>query len=92
VRGIIITPDRELGEEVANLVKTLTGYRPPSAPEGRARRTGRDARPLLEEIEQTIAAHKAGERARIVMRMNAVVASAASKRSTGFSRGRADRA
>jgi polyphosphate kinase len=67
------TTDREIGEEVANLFNTLTGY-------GHAERLHKvlvapDSMrgPLLEEIDATIEALRAGEDARIVMKMNALV-------------------
>jgi polyphosphate kinase len=69
----LFTTDRDLGQEVANLFNTLTGYGHPQrerkvlvAPG--ALRTG-----LIEEIERTIAAHEAGAESRIVMKMNALV-------------------
>jgi polyphosphate kinase len=69
----LFTTDPEIGQEVANLFNTLTGYGHPKrqkkilvAPESMRG-------PLLEEIEKTIAAHEAGESARIVMKMNALV-------------------
>jgi polyphosphate kinase len=69
----LFTVDPELGDDVANLFNTLTGY-------GRPRRMRKVLvapswlrEPLLAEIDKTIAAHEAGERARIVMKMNALV-------------------
>ncbi|HTX45836.1 MAG TPA: polyphosphate kinase 1 [Solirubrobacteraceae bacterium] len=67
------TTDREIGEEVANLFNTLTGYGHPKrqrkvlvAPE--SMREG-----LLEEIHKTVSAHNAGQPSRIVMKMNSLV-------------------
>jgi polyphosphate kinase len=67
------TTDREIGEEVAELFNTLTGYGHPKrlpkvlvAPDAMRK-------PLIEEINKTIAAHEAGEDARIVMKMNSLV-------------------
>jgi polyphosphate kinase len=67
------TTDPEIGEEVANLFNTLTGYGHPKrqrkvlvAPE--SLREG-----LLEEIDKTAAAHHAGQPSRIVMKMNSLV-------------------
>jgi polyphosphate kinase len=67
------TTDPEIGEEVANLFNTLTGYGHPKrqrkvlvAPESL-----RDG--LLEEIEKTVGAHNAGQPSRIVMKMNSLV-------------------
>jgi polyphosphate kinase len=69
----LFTTDRELGEEVGNLFNTLTGY-------GHAARERKILvapnwlrEPLIEEIDRTIAAHEAGESARITMKMNALV-------------------
>ncbi len=69
----LFTTDRELGEEVANLFNTLTGYGHPKRQRKVLVAPGSMREPLLEEIEQTIAAHQAGEPARIVMKMNALV-------------------
>jgi polyphosphate kinase len=67
------TTDPEIGEEVAELFNTLTGYGHPK----RLKRilVAPDAmrEPLLEEINAVIAAHEAGEQARIVMKMNSLV-------------------
>ena len=62
------TPGCEL-----NLFNTLTGYGHPERQEEVLVAPGSMREPLLEEIERTIAAHKAGEPARIVMKMNALV-------------------
>jgi polyphosphate kinase len=69
----LFTTDREIGEEVANLFNTLTGY-------GHTQRQRKvlvapDAlrEPLIEQIERTVAAHQAGQPARIAMKMNALV-------------------
>ncbi|HUA43596.1 MAG TPA: polyphosphate kinase 1 [Solirubrobacteraceae bacterium] len=69
----LFTTDPELGQEVANLFNTLTGYGHPT-PQHRILVAPNWLRePLLEEIERTVAAHQAGEPARIVMKMNALV-------------------
>ncbi len=69
----LFTTDHELGQEVASLFNTLTGYGHPQ----RQRKilVAPDAlrEPLLEEIAKTVAAHEAGEEARIVMKMNSLV-------------------
>jgi polyphosphate kinase len=69
----LFTTDRELGEGVANLFNTLTGYGHPK----RQRKVlvAPDAlrEPLIELIERTVAAHQAGQPARIAMKMNALV-------------------
>jgi polyphosphate kinase len=69
----LFTTDRELGEEVANLFNTLTGYGHP-APQRKILVAPNWMRePLINQIERTVAAHQAGEPARIVMKMNALV-------------------
>jgi polyphosphate kinase len=69
----LFTTDPEMGDEVANLFNTLTGYGHP--PRQRKVLVAPDSlrEPLLEEIERTIAAHQAGKEARIVMKMNSLV-------------------
>jgi polyphosphate kinase len=69
----LFTTDVEIGDEVANLFNTLTGYGHP--PRQRKVLVAPDSlrEPLLEEVERTIAAHRAGEDARIVMKMNSLV-------------------
>ncbi|MHB8657190.1 MAG: polyphosphate kinase 1 [Solirubrobacteraceae bacterium] len=69
----LFTTDREIGEEVANLFNTLTGYGHPKrqrkvlvAPESMRE-------PLIEEIERTASAHREGRGGRIVMKMNSLV-------------------
>jgi polyphosphate kinase len=69
----LFTIDPDLGDDVANLFNTLTGY-------GRPRRMRKVLvapswlrEPILAEIDKTIAAHEAGEQARIVMKMNSLV-------------------
>jgi polyphosphate kinase len=69
----LFTTNRELGDEVANLFNTLTGY-------GRPQRQRKTLvaptwlrEPLINEIDRTIEAHQAGREARIVMKMNALV-------------------
>jgi polyphosphate kinase len=69
----LFTTDREIAADVGELFNTLTGAaRSPSyrkvitAPE--------DMRPwFLDQVEQTIRAHEAGEEARIVMKLNSLV-------------------
>jgi polyphosphate kinase len=67
------TTDRAIGEEVASLFNTLTGY-------GHPDRQGKTLvaptwlrEPLIEQIEQTVRAHESGQEARIVMKMNSLV-------------------
>jgi polyphosphate kinase len=69
----LFTTDYELGEEVANLFNTLTGYGHPVRERKVLIAPGSLRTGLIEEIERTIAAHEAGQEARIVMKMNALV-------------------
>ncbi len=69
----LFTTDPQIGQEVANLFNSLTGYAHPQrerkvlvAPESM-----RD--PLIELIDRTIEAHLAGKPARIQMKMNSLV-------------------
>jgi len=69
----LFTTDREIGQEVANLFNTLTGYGHP-ARERKVLVAPHSIRgPLIEEIDRVIAAHQAGEPARIAMKMNSLV-------------------
>jgi polyphosphate kinase len=69
----LFSADPELGAEVASLFNTLTGYG--HAVRQRKVLTAPDwmREPLLDEIDRTIRAHKAGKPARIVMKMNSLV-------------------
>src|SRR6202012_5460650 len=69
----LFTTDRELGEEVANLFNTLTGYGHPKRQRKVLVAPSRMRGPLIEEIERTVEAHEAGQEARIVMKMNSLV-------------------
>jgi polyphosphate kinase len=69
----LFTTDREIGEEVANLFNTLTGYGHPDREQKVLVAPGSMRVPLIEEIERTVAAHEAGEPARIEMKMNSLV-------------------
>jgi polyphosphate kinase len=69
----LFTTDHELGQEVANLFNTLTGYGHPVRERKVLIAPGSLRAGLIEEIERTIAAHEAGLQARIVMKMNALV-------------------
>jgi polyphosphate kinase len=69
----LFTADSDIGADVAEMFNFLTGYGRPAgfrkvvvAPT-----TMRDS--LLDEIERTIEAHRAGEDARIALKMNALV-------------------
>ena len=69
----LFTADPELTEDVADLFNSLTGYARPheyrkavvSPHSTRAR--------IIEEIDKTIEAHRAGQEARIVLKMNSLV-------------------
>ncbi len=69
----LFTADQELGQEVANLFNTLTGYAHPQRQRKVLVAPDWLREPLLEEIEQTIEAHEADKDARIVMKMNSLV-------------------
>jgi polyphosphate kinase len=69
----LFTTDPEIGEEVANLFNALTGYGHPRRQRKVLVAPDSMREPLLEEIARTIAAHEAGERARITMKMNSLV-------------------
>ncbi len=69
----LFTADAQIGADVAEMFNFLTGYGRPA--EYRkvlvSPTTMRDR--ILEEIEATVAAHRAGEEARIAMKMNSLV-------------------
>jgi polyphosphate kinase len=69
----LFTADPEIGADVAEMFNFLTGYGRPA--EYRkvlvSPTTMRDR--ILEEIEATVAAHEAGEEARIALKMNSLV-------------------
>jgi polyphosphate kinase len=69
----LFTTDRELGQEVANLFNSLTGYGHPERERKVLVAPNSMRGPLIEEIDRTIAAREAGEPARIVMKMNSLV-------------------
>ena len=69
----LFTTDREIGQEVANLFNTLTGYGHPARERKVLVAPNSMRGPLIEEIERTVAAHEAGEPARIAMKMNSLV-------------------
>ena len=69
----LFTTDREIGQEVANLFNTLTGYGHPARERKVLVAPNSMRGPLIEEIERTVAAHGAGEPARIAMKMNSLV-------------------
>jgi polyphosphate kinase len=67
------TVNREIGEEVANLFNTLTGYGHPEPQRKTLVAPTWLREPLIRQIEQTIEAHREGRESRIVMKMNALV-------------------
>jgi polyphosphate kinase len=69
----LFTCDEELGSDVADMFNFLTGFaRPAGYRKALVAPTHlRDG--ILEEIDQTIEAHEAGQRARIALKMNALV-------------------
>jgi polyphosphate kinase len=69
----LFTANREIGQDVADLFNTLTGYSHPKRQRKVLVAPDWMREPLLEEISRTVAAHRAGEAARIVMKMNALV-------------------
>ncbi len=69
----LFTTDPELGQEVANLFNTLTGYAHPKRQRKVLVAPDWMREPLIEEIEQTIAAHEEGTPSRIVAKMNSLV-------------------
>ena len=69
----LLTCDPDIAEDVSDLFNMLTGYARPKkfrkvviSPTGTRNR-------LIDEIDQTIAAHKGGKKTRIRMKMNALV-------------------
>ncbi|HEX3978301.1 MAG TPA: polyphosphate kinase 1 [Solirubrobacteraceae bacterium] len=67
------TTDREIGDEVANLFNTLTGYGHPEPQRKTLVAPTWLRQPLINEIDRTIEAHRDGRDTRIVMKMNALV-------------------
>jgi len=69
----LFTCDPEIGQEVANLFNTLTGYGHPEPQRKVLIAPTWMREPLIAEIERTAQAHRAGEASRIVMKMNSLV-------------------
>jgi polyphosphate kinase len=69
----LFTSDSDIGADVAELFNFLTGYGRPAVYRKVlvSPTTMRDR--MIEEIERTVAAHRAGEEARIAMKMNSLV-------------------
>jgi polyphosphate kinase len=69
----LFTADPEIGADVAEMFNFLTGYgRPAGYRKVLVSPTTMRSR-IVEEIEATVAAHRAGEEARIALKMNALV-------------------
>jgi polyphosphate kinase len=69
----LFTTDHELGQEVANMFNTLTGYGHPEHERKVLVAPSWMRKPLIDEIERTIEAHRAGEGARIAIKLNSLV-------------------
>jgi polyphosphate kinase len=69
----LFTVDHEIGQEVANLFNTLTGYGHPVGEHKVLIAPSSMRHALIEQIDRTTAAHQAGEESRIVMKMNSLV-------------------
>jgi polyphosphate kinase len=69
----LFTIDPELGDEVAGLFNTLTGYGHPQRQRKTLVAPTWLRQPLIDQIDETIAAHQEGRETRIVMKMNALV-------------------
>jgi polyphosphate kinase len=69
----LFTTNPEIGEEVANLFNTLTGYGHPEPQRKVLVAPTWMREPLIAEIERTAEAHQSGEPSRIVMKMNSLV-------------------
>jgi polyphosphate kinase len=69
----LFTTDPELGDEMANLFNSLTGWGHPQRQRKALVAPDWMREPLIEEIERTIAAHMEGQPARIAMKMNSLV-------------------
>jgi polyphosphate kinase len=69
----LFTTDKELGQEVANLFNTLTGYGHPARERKVLVAPSWLREPLIEQIDRTITAHQAGQEARIVLKLNSLV-------------------
>jgi polyphosphate kinase len=67
------TTDREIGEEVATLFNTLTGFSRPQRQRKTLVAPTWLREPLINEIDRTIEAHRDGRETRIILKMNALV-------------------
>ncbi len=69
----LFTTDRVLGQEVANMFNTLTGYGHPEHERKVLVAPNWMRQPLIDEIERTVEAHRAGVPSRVRMKMNSLV-------------------
>ena len=69
----LFTTDPVISEEVAGLFNTLTGYGHPEPQRKALVAPTWMRKPLIAEIERTVAAHQAGQPSRIRMKMNSLV-------------------
>ena len=69
----LFTCDDEIGADVADMFNLLTGFARPDASRKVLIAPAHLRDGIIEEIERTIAAHEAGEDARIAMKMNSLV-------------------
>jgi polyphosphate kinase len=67
------TTNPEIGDEVANLFNTLTGYGHPEPQRKTLVAPTWMRQPLINEIDRTIEAHQEGRETQIIMKMNALV-------------------
>jgi polyphosphate kinase len=69
----LFTADEEIGADVAEMFNFLTGYGRPAEYRKLLVSPTTMRERIVEEIEATVAAHRAGEEARIALKMNALV-------------------
>jgi polyphosphate kinase len=69
----LFTTDPQIGEEVANMFNSLTGYGHPAREQKVLIAPYWLRKPLISEIDRTIEAHQRGEPARIAMKVNSLV-------------------
>jgi polyphosphate kinase len=69
----LFTADQEIGSDVAEMFNFLTGYGRPAEYRKVLVSPTTMREQIIEEIERTAAAHRAGEQARIVLKMNSLV-------------------
>ncbi len=69
----LFTADPDIGADVAEMFNFLTGYGRPAEYRKMLVSPTTMRNQIVEEIERTIAAHEAGEEARITLKMNALV-------------------